>query len=200
MSSARAIVRLKVTLKGVEPLVMRPIDVPLKIRLDRLHLILQAALGWTDSHLYLFSAGGAEWGVPDEDFPDDAAPAAGTALRDVIEDTRARTLHYVYDFGDHWDHVIKVERIGEAVPNLLYPMLIAAAGHCPPEDVGGPSGYAELLEVIGDPDHEEHEQMLTWAGGRFDPHAPDIPAIERALEILAKKWAPRPRKAKAPSA
>jgi Plasmid pRiA4b ORF-3-like protein len=68
MSTRPAIARLKVTLEDVEPAVMRRLDVPLRIRLDRLHLVLQAAMGWTNSHLYEFRAGGASWGDPDPDF------------------------------------------------------------------------------------------------------------------------------------
>ena len=132
-----AIARLKVTLEDVEPEVMRRLDVPLKIRLDRLHLVLQAAMGWTDSHLYEFRAGGTGWGIPDADFGGGPMPAAKTTLDDVIKDTGARTIHYLYDFGDGWNHVIKIERIGEPDPQARYPQLVAAQGRCPPEDVGG---------------------------------------------------------------
>jgi hypothetical protein len=138
MSARPAIARLKVTLEDVEPAVMRRLDVPLRIRLDRLHLVLQAAMGRTNSHLYEFRAGGAGWGVPDPDFEGGPLPAAKTTLFDVIEDTGARTIHYLYDFGDGWDHAVRIERIGEPDPQTLYPQLVAATGRCPPEDVGGP--------------------------------------------------------------
>jgi Plasmid pRiA4b ORF-3-like protein len=196
MSAARSVARIKVTLKDVEPVVMRRLEVPLRIRLDRLHLVLQAAMGWTDSHLYAFTAGGAQWGEPDPFYDSDVSPAAKATLLDVIEDTGSKTIHYLYDFGDGWDHVIKLERVGEANPRLLYPLLITAAGRCPPEDVGGPPGYAEFLEAVRDPDHHEHERMLTWTGGPFDPEDPDIRAVDRELETLARKWAPRPRRPK----
>ena len=146
--------RLKVTLKDVEPEVMRQLDLPLKIRLDRLHLVLQAAMGWTDSHLYEFTAGGTGWGVPDADFGGGPMPAAKTTLDDVIKDTGARTIHYLYGFGDDWDHVIEIERIGESDPQARCPQLVAAQGRCPPEDVGGPPGYPEFLAAIADPTHE----------------------------------------------
>jgi hypothetical protein len=92
MTTRPAIARLKVTLEDVEPAVMRRLDVPLTIRLDRLHLVLQAAMGWTNSHLYEFRAGGTGWGVPDPDFDDRPLPAAKATLFDVIEDTAARTI------------------------------------------------------------------------------------------------------------
>jgi Plasmid pRiA4b ORF-3-like protein len=194
-----AIVRLKVTLEDVEPEVMRRLDVPLKIRLDRLHLVLQVAMGWTDSHLYEFTAGGTGWGVPDADFGGGPMPAAKTTLADLIKDTGARTIHYLYDFGDGWDHVIKIERIGESDPQARYPQLVTAQGRCPPEDVGGPPGYAEFLAAIADPTHEEHDYMLTWCGGAFDPESPDVEHIADELDRLARRCAPRPRKLKTTS-
>jgi hypothetical protein len=168
---------------------------PLRIRLDRLHLVLQAAMGWTNSHLYEFTAGGVGWGLPDPDFDGRPLPAKAT-LFDVIEDTGARTIHYVYDYGDTWDHVIRIERIGEPDPQALYPQLVAATGRCPPEDVGGPPGYAAFLAAIADPTHEEHEYMLTWCGGAFVPDIPDVEHIADELNHLARRWAPRPRKPK----
>ena len=128
MTARHAIARLKVTLEDVEPTVMRRLDVPLKIRLDRLHLVLQAAMGWTNSHLYEFQAGDVGWGVPDPDFDDGPLPAAKTTLADVVEDTGARTIHYLYDFGDGWDHAVKIERIGEPNPQARYPQLVTAVG------------------------------------------------------------------------
>jgi hypothetical protein len=63
------VVRLKIVLEEVEPAVLRPIEVPLSIRLDRLHLAIQAAMGWTNSHLYEFKAGNLESGFVDpEDY------------------------------------------------------------------------------------------------------------------------------------
>lgn len=197
MSVRGAVARIKVTLKDVEPAVTRRLDVPLRIRLDRLHLVLQAAMGWTDSHLYAFSAGDAEWGVPDPDFGDGPQPAAKATLQGVIEDTGAKTIHYLYDFGDSWDHAIRIERVTDAEPGRLYPRLVGLQGRCPPEDVGGPPGYAALLDALADPAHEDHEHLRSWAGGAFDPDAPDLEAIVAELDALARRWAPRPRKPKA---
>ena len=106
-----AIVRLKVTLDDVEPKVLRRIEVPLDIELDRLHLILQAALGWTNSHLYEIRVKDARWGLPDPDWPDDGPLDARKArLADALERAGTKTLRYLYDFGDSWEHTIKIER------------------------------------------------------------------------------------------
>lgn len=90
------------------------------------------------------------------------------------------------------DHFVR----GEPDPLARYPQLVTATGRCPPEDVGGPWGYAEFLATIADPAHEEHDRMLTWCGGAFDPNSPDIERIADELDRLARRWAPRPRKPK----
>lgn len=191
------VARLKVTLSDIEPEVLRRFDVPLKIRLNRLHEVIQAAMGWNDSHLYEFRAGGVGWGVPDPDgFYEGPLPASKTSLLDVLEDVGTKTIHYIYDFGDNWHHVIKVEKIADATPCIEYPRLVRAIGACPPEDVGGSTGYADFLEAVADPDHEAHADMMRWQGGKFDPEDAGIDRILESFERLAKKWAPKPRKPK----
>jgi len=133
-----AIVRLKITLNDVEPKVERRVEVPFAIKLDRLHLVLQAALGWTNSHLYEIRARDVGWGIPDPDWGGGPIDARKATLADVLEDVGVKTLRYLYDFGDGWEHKIKIERLDDAVPGVLYPRLISAVGRCPPEDVGGP--------------------------------------------------------------
>ena len=194
MSAARQVARLAVTPEDVEPAVLRRLDVPLGLRLDRLHLALQAAMGWTDSHLYAFNAGSTEWGVPDPEPCCGARSAAAATLRDVIEGTGAKMIRYLYDYGDCWDHAIRIERVHDPEPGRLHPRLIGLQGRCPPEDVGGPPGYAAFLTALADPAHEDHEHLRSWAGGGFDPDAPDLETI---VADLARKRAPRPRKAKA---
>ena len=189
------VARLKVTLYDVEPQVLRRFDVPLKIRLSRLHEVIQAAMGWTNTHLYEFRAGGAGWGVPDPDgFYEGPLPASKTSLLDVMEDVGTKTIHYIYDFGDNWHHVIKVEKIDDAIPGAEYPRLVRAIGACPPEDIGGVPGYADFLDAIADPAHEAHAEMLEWYGCHFDVEDAAIDRILDKFEHLAKKWAPRPRK------
>lgn len=193
------IARLRIILNDVDPQPMRHIEVPLKIRLDRLHAVIQAAMGWTDTHLYEFRAGDAGWGVPDPDgFCDGPMDAKKTTLEKVLEDTGARTIQYIHDFGDDWDHSIRIERVYEAIPGVIYPRLLKATGACPPEDVGGAWGYEEFLEALADPDHEQHEDMLHWSGGDFGAEDAGIDSILERFNRLAKKWAPRARKPKAP--
>ncbi|MFG6519346.1 plasmid pRiA4b ORF-3 family protein, partial [Sulfitobacter sp. 1A13496] len=111
------------------------------------------------------------------------------------QSTKFRTVPY--DFGDNWHHVIKIEKIDGSIAGAAYPRLVRAIGACPPEDVGGFSGYADFLEAMADPKHEEHGQMLEWYGGQFDPDEAEIGRILDSFERLAKKWAPKSRKPKA---
>ena len=160
--SAATIARLKITLDNVTPVVLRRVEVPFDIRLDRLHLTIQAAMGWTNSHLYEIRAGGVGWSTP---YPDaDWAGDFIDARKARLEDIGTKSLQYLYDFGDGWEHTIKIERLIDPEPGILYPRLIEAKGHCPPEDVGGPWGYGEFLEAIADPSHERHRDERP-AGG-----------------------------------
>jgi hypothetical protein len=186
--SAFAIARLKITLDDVEPTVLRRIEVPLAIRLDRLHLTIQAAMGWTNSHLYELRARDVGWGVPDPDWGDGPLDASKAKLVDVLEDVGVKTLRYLYDFGDGWEHTIKIERLIDSEPGVIYPRLIEAAGRCPPEDIGGPWGYAEVLAAIDDPKHERHAELGDWIGDDFDPQVASADARSQEVEELAKRW------------
>jgi hypothetical protein len=192
-----AIVRLKVTLDDVEPKVLRRIEAPVDIKLDQLHLTLQAALGWTNSHLYEIRAKDVRFGLPNPDWPGGPLNARKARLIDVLEDAGTKTLRYLYDFGDGWEHTIKIERLTDPEPNVAYPRLIEAVGRCPPEDVGGPWGYAELIEALQDPDHERHDEMRGWVGDDFDPQQFDAEPLKTDVTALAKRWSKKPVSKKA---
>ena len=192
--SAASVARLKIALDHVKPVVLRRVEVPFDIRLDRLHLTIQAAMGWTNSHLYELRAGDVGWSTPypDADWADDFLDARKARLGDVLEDIGTRKLMYLYDFGDGWEHTIKVERLVDPEPDVLYPRLIEVRGRCPPEDCGGPWGYAELLEAIKDPTHERHAELAEWVGDDFDPDADDAESLTAEIAALAKAWSRKP--------
>src|SRR5712691_8489549 len=186
--NADAIAHLKITLNDVKPAVLRRIEVPFDIRLDRLHLAIQAAMGWTDSHLYEIRARDVGWGVPDPGWGDGPLDASKARLIDVLEDVGTKTLKYLYDFGDGWEHTIKIERLLDPEPGVSYPRLIEATGRCPPEDVGGPWGYAEFLDAIHDPKHERHIKLKEWISYDFDPNIVDTEGLAAKVAVLAKRW------------
>ena len=192
--SADTIARLKITLDDVEPTVLRRVDVPFDIRLDRLHLTIQAAMGWTNSHLYELCAGDVGWSTPypDADWSGDFLDARKARLNDLLEDIGTKKLTCIYDFGDGWEHTIKVERLADPAPGALYPCLIEVSGRCPPEDCGGPWGYAEMLEAIADPKHERHAELTEWIADEFDPHADQAEWLTAEVDALARKWSRKP--------
>ena len=178
--------RVKITLMEVEnPPVWRRVLVPAVIRLDSLHEVIQAAMGWQNSHLHAFVDGQTYYGVPDPElrFRDERK----TRLNDLVKP--GSRLTYNYDFGDDWEHDIAVEEATVAEPGISYPLCIAGQGACPPEDAGGWPGYARLVQILADPGHEEHQDVLDWLGldnsEQFDPTRFDPDEANRRLAALS---------------
>ena len=178
--------QLRISLREVEPEIWRRVVVPAAVGLDQLHEVLQIAMGWTNSHLYQFEIGDDVYVDLDaDDDPDeDDLDAAEYAVGEVAEVGDRFT--YLYDFGDCWEHEVVVEATTTEDAG-------AGSAHCldgrragPPEDCGGPSGYADLLLVLGDPDHEDHEELTAWLGQPFDPEALDLGAINAQLARLPR--------------
>lgn len=78
-------------------------------------------------------------------------------LPQIVESQPVFSYHY--DLGDEWKHRVILEKVIEDY-RVGYPHLIDGAGNCPPEDVGGPQGYENFLEVISNPRDEEYERLL----------------------------------------
>jgi hypothetical protein len=186
-AGTNAVYQLKITLLEVDPPVWRRLLVPADTTLGDLNCILQAAMGWTNSHLHQFTIGGMDYSDPRFEL-DDAGDEFGVMLAEVAPRERLR-FEFRYDFGDGWEHEIAVEKILPAESNKRYPACIAGERACPPEDCGGPWGYAEFLEAIRDPKHEEHDSLLEWIGGVFDPEAFDLAVLNKRLPKDMKLFA-----------
>ena len=189
--TADQIARLTIALDEMKPPVRRRIEVPLAIRLDRLHQVFQIAMGWENCHLYEFRIGrDIAYGFPDPNgdlLGESSRPVNRTTLAQLLAQTRNNTFKYVYDFGDDWQHTVKLEAIDAPEPEVVYPRLLSAKGRCPLEDIGGPWGYAEYLEAMADPNHERHAEMLEWCGPDFDPNTVDEAAIRKQLNRLTPR-------------
>ncbi len=105
-------------------------------------------------------------------------------LRDLVHAPKSK-FHYEYDFGDGWAHTLLVEKIIPAKENPKTFVCLAGKGRCPPEDCGGIWGYYDLLEILSDVKHPEHEERMEWIGGPIDPDAFDPAAVTNALTLLA---------------
>jgi hypothetical protein len=180
-----AVYQVKISLLGARPPIWRRLRLPAAATLGDVHDVIQAAFGWTDSHLHAFEVGGRRYSRPDfglSDFEDRFADEAQARLCDVVPAAGGR-LRYTYDFGDGWEHDLLVEEI---LPSDGVPHAVCVAGRRagPPEDCGGVWGYAELVDILADPGHPEHVERLDWLGYQHDPAAFDKDAINLALTDL----------------
>lgn len=170
--------QLKIQLQGIsKPPVWRKIRVPGNFTLHRLHSVIQAAFGWDDYHFYQFSDKGygsrERYGIPNEDdyLDQDLKDSNKINCADIFAHV-GQTYTYIYDFGDDWIHKITVEKITDTL--AIRAELIAGKGACPPEDCGGPHGYANMLNILSDPKHEEYDDMCSWLGAEDGDEATDI--------------------------
>jgi len=169
--------QFKITLKGTKPPIWRRIQVPETYTFWDLHVAIQDAMGWDDYHLHEFTllspktGRKVKIGIPsdeDVDYGWEVLAEWNQKIAHYFSSENSKA-DYVYDFGDGWEHSIKLEKILPRETGVAYPRCIDGRGACPPEDCGGIGGYAEFLEAIGDPANELHEDMLDWVGGSFDP-------------------------------
>lgn len=175
---------MKVTLKVVRPPIWRRVLAMSSMRLDEFHSLLQVVMGWSESHLHQFVFDGKRYGEPDPEFDfelDDPMLNEKEFRIEQLLKKEKDVLVYEYDFGDGWEHKILLEKILPFNPEQPLPKCIAGRRHCPPEDVGGPWGYEDFLEIYQDSSHPEHEEMREWAGDYFEPEAFDILEVNTEL-------------------
>jgi hypothetical protein len=185
----KAVYQLKITLLRMPPPVWRRVQVRSNITMAELHETIQAAMGWTDSHLHEFVAPfGMRFGRPDYDgvgdFGDPPSDERRVKLHKVLVAEHDK-LRYDYDFGDDWQHSVVLEKILPVDPAVRYPVCVKGKRACPPEDVGGMWGYAEYIDAVNNPSHEQHAEMVEWRGeSSVDPEAFDLAEVNAALESL----------------
>ena len=186
--AANEVYQLKITLRDARPPIWRRVLVTDATTLHQLHGIVQAAMGWTNSHLHQFIVDEEYYSQKDFELDDwghevkneERVRLAALAL------VPKRKFTYEYDFGDGWDHEILVEKVYAPEEGARYPQCMAGKRACPPEDCGGVWGYERFLEVIKDEDDPEHEEMLEWAGGTFDPEAFNLEEVNQELKSMVR--------------
>lgn len=176
----QSVVQLRLSLKDITPTIWRRLLVPGSVRLAKLHLMFQAAMGWTNSHLHDFRIGDQLYGTQFDDYPDDELNENDVTVLQAVSDQRRFIYHY--DFGDSWDHEVVVEARWTMPVGLKFAVCVDGQHACPPEDCGGHPGYAEMLEALADPSHDEHDSYLQWVGGSFDPTEFDLAVANAALQ------------------
>ncbi|MGD0412498.1 MAG: plasmid pRiA4b ORF-3 family protein [Verrucomicrobiota bacterium] len=178
--------QLKITLKWSKPPIWRRVVVRADMTLDRLHQVMQLVMGWSNSHLHQFVAGRTNYGMKDPDLGDlndDTLDEGSFTVADLAPAAKAKFL-YEYDFGDGWQHEVRVEKVLPPDAGFKHPICEGGANACPPEDCGGMQGYYNLLEALGDPKHPEHEELADWIVGPFDAGKFDLAGTNRHLKSL----------------
>ena len=192
LSTADTVYQFKITLQESHPSIWRRIQVQ-DCTLDKLHEHVQTAMGWTNSHLHRFQIGEQRYADPmlmEEDFEEFGYKDSTTTMLSAILPINGKQFRfeYEYDFGDGWQHEVLFEGVLRAESKVKYPLCLEGARACPPEDCGGIWGYAELIEALGNKDHERHEDMLEWIGGRFDPEAFSPAKATKAMKKGLGDW------------
>ncbi|MBN9096797.1 MAG: plasmid pRiA4b ORF-3 family protein [Pseudonocardia sp.] len=184
-SAPPPIYQIKVGLRGATPPIWRRLEVPADISLARLHRIIQVAFGWEDGHLHVFSTPYGEFGIPDAEL---GHRAESPVTFEQVAPTARSTIRYTYDFGDDWEHDVMVEKVLARDTTVSYPRCTGGRRAAPPEDCGGIWGYTDLLAVLADPTHPDHDDRLEWLGltaaGDFDPAQFNPHTVTQALSHL----------------
>ena len=175
--------QLKITIKDSHPPIWRRVLVPVEISFESLHKIIQEVFGWTDSHLAAFEVDGfwlncrtpgSSWNSDEDDDYDDFDGSTEDALDEWIAE--GDTFRYVYDFGDDWMHIIKVEKFVEC--DQRYPVVLKSKGPNMLEDCGGLWGFEELREQAPDFDMAAvNREMAGWELPFVSPTEEDILAM-----------------------
>lgn len=183
--------KLKIALQDLPHKCERTLMVPDDINMRQLHFIIQEYFGWFNAHLFEFKD--SKWkstisvGMPDDVEMEWIGPPKQDAHTVSLKETflkwnGAKPFWYWYDFGDDWWH--KITFLKTSLKDLKQfegsPKCLKAIGKCPPEDVGGPWGYAEFLEVIQNKKHPEHKEP----GEVYDEHKVSLGAINQYLYDL----------------
>jgi Plasmid pRiA4b ORF-3-like protein len=184
------VVHAEVHIVDIEPAISRTLELPMDLNLAQLHEVLQAAFGWTDSHLHQFNIGGLTYSAPEYD--------EGSSSRRTFEASEVRLadfsfvyntpilIFYEYDFGDNWKHAVSLaSKPSEA--GIKYPRCINGSRAGPPEDVGGSFGYADFLVAWRDPLNDRHKNMRRWVGRRYDPERFDLDKTNKAISCAMQR-------------
>jgi hypothetical protein len=173
------VLQMRVTLADVDgPPVWRQVMIPAGYTLDRVHGVIQATMGWQNYHLHMFRIAGRDYGPAHPEIELEMLDEKQFRIGDLMK--TGGLAGYEYDFGDGWEHELAVEASPAADAVTVYPACTGGGGACPPEDCGGPGGFAELKELLAGPPGPEREEMRAWAGDDYDAAHFDLAAANTA--------------------
>jgi hypothetical protein len=168
------ILTFHIELVHISPPIWRKVEVPEELTLGGLHFLIQELFGWESYHLFDFRWNDECYSLPGHGW-EHGLEAEGVTIRELIGESDG-PLGYIYDYGDHWELELTVEERSWPEEGGDYPRCVAGERAGPPEDVGGPPMYAEVVEDWHDGTLEDH--MEEWLADDFDPEAFDANAFE----------------------
>lgn len=196
MSNSR--LRFHIQLDHIKPDIWRRFEVPVGLSFADLHLAIQGAMGWENSHLHQFFIGDTIIG---RKFEEDFFPGEEAILdheKEQVEDYLKETgqeLRYLYDFGDSWEHTLTFEGLVESETQGY--QVVEGARACPPENCGGIPGYFHMHEVMKNPSHPDYDHFKMWLSEGaeiqdLNPEAFSIPEAQNHLDSLFREAAISP--------
>jgi hypothetical protein len=171
----RKVFQFKISLRGIEPIIWRRIQISDLCTFWSLHVAIQDAMGWLDCHLHEFTLSIRDdneeirFGIPFEDDIEEMNPHASWMFKVAPFLTYNKSFLYVYDFGDNWRHTVEFEGEYEKIFEMKYPRCLGGARSCPPEDIGSIPGYQLLVKAMKNKKGPEYKRYLTWLGYQYDP-------------------------------
>jgi hypothetical protein len=178
-SEQKRVYQIRVALRDVTPPIWRRIQITGDMNLRQLHWTLQTVMGWQEEHRHRFDFFGTRYGDP-RVIEGEVLDETKVILCQLIIGEKEKFL-YLYDFGDAWEHEILVEKILPVEKGTRYPVCLTGKRACPPEGSGGTTEYEELLNILNDPSHPEHEETFEWLPGDFDSEKFDVESVNRRL-------------------
>jgi len=184
-NSDNQVYQIIITLAASKPPIWRRFQIDPNETLYKLHQSIQVIMGWTNSHMHLFRQGRNTFGKPDKaaerDFGFETLDEKKFKISQVLDKPKSKLI-YEYDMGDSWEHILVFEKWLPINEKQHYPFCLDGAMACPPEDCGGIPGFYNLLEIIENPNHEEHDDMVDWLGDKFDPEVFEVGEINKLLK------------------
>ena len=185
---------LTIKLKGSDSPISRRLQVPDQLTMDQLHLLIQTAMPWNNSHYYEFNVKDREYWRECEDELDSYREkprnrvAARWTFAKFLDYTKAKKFRYLYDTRVQWIHELKVGAIIQPKPNEIYPKLMTAKEVCPRDDIlGGIWPYNQFRKIIKKPKHRDYNEAKLWLGEDFDPDVDVFPLLKQNVEKFAQK-------------
>jgi hypothetical protein len=183
--------QLKIELVGSHPNIWRKIIVPGDTPFQHLHDVIQISMGWKDEYPFTFNINeitvrdfGPELDMEDNSYDRDAM---GCALDDLVSMVKTR-FFYTRTFHNAWEHRITVEKIFNAKEEPEHPVCIGGERGCPPDDCGGISRYQDMLNVLADEKHPDHNNIKKQLGEGEDVALFNIAEVNAKLRHYANEW------------